>query len=219
MSQFSAHHDESVRTVLRAVDLGKAYRDTPVFKHLDLEFGSGDIVALVGPNGAGKSTLLGCLAGAAPLDEGSVTILGKASDPSSVDHWRSVYGVLDDFTWLPDLTIADHLMLMSTNRDADTVLRALESFGVAQIRNRMPESLSSGQRQRTALATAHVRPWQVLLLDEPERHLDTVGVETLARELASMATRGRCIMLSSHSSDLVAQLGCRVINLAPQDRV
>ena len=93
MSQFSAHHDESVRTVLRAVDLGKAYRDTPVFKHLDLEFGSGDIVALVGPNGAGKSTLLGCLAGAAPLDEGSVTILGKASDPSSVDHWRSVYGL------------------------------------------------------------------------------------------------------------------------------
>ena len=66
MSQSPAHYKDSDRAVLRAVDLGKAYRDTPVFKHLDLKFGSGDIVALVGSNGAGKSTLLGCLAGVAP---------------------------------------------------------------------------------------------------------------------------------------------------------
>lgn len=207
------------QTVLQAVDLSKAYLGRPVFAQFDLEVGSGDIVVLVGPNGAGKSTLLGCLAGAASLDEGTVTISGRTSEPSSANHWRSVYGILDDFTWLPDLTVTDHLMLMSQDRNPDAAHHALESFGVAQIRDRMPESLSSGQRQRAALATIHVRPWQVLLLDEPERHLDTFGVETLATQLTSIATPERCIILSSHSSDLVDQLNCQVISLAPQDRV
>ncbi|AYY14356.1 ABC transporter ATP-binding protein [Actinobacteria bacterium YIM 96077] len=205
---------ERGQAVLRAVGLRKTFRDTLVFENFHLEVSGGGLVALVGPNGAGKSTLLECLAGAMPLDAGSITIVGEVSDPSSASHWRSVYGVLDDFTWLPDLTVADHMMLMSPERDADAVHRALESFGVAGIRDRMPESLSSGQRQRAALATVHVRPWHVLLLDEPENHLDSEGFETLVRELEQAAEPRRCIVLSSHSSVLVERLGCPVITMA-----
>jgi ABC-2 type transport system ATP-binding protein len=208
--------DESTSTglVLQAHGLRKAFREAVVFENLDLAVGDGEIVAVVGPNGAGKSTLLECLAGAAPLDAGSITIAGEASDPSSASHWRAVFGVLDDFTWLPDLTIADHLMLLSPDRDMGGVLRALESFGVAGIRDRLPESLSAGQRQRAGLATAHVRPWQVLLLDEPEQHLDAPGVELLADQLVAMAAPGRCVVMSTHAPELITRMGCRSITLA-----
>ncbi|WP_181727359.1 ABC transporter ATP-binding protein [Streptomyces sp. PT12] len=203
--------------LLQAYGLCKSFRDDVVFENLDLEIGDGDIVAVVGPNGAGKSTLLECLAGATPLNAGSITLAGRVSEPSSAAHWRSVFGVLDDFTWLPDLTVTDHLLLMSPENDADHVVRALTRFAVAGIRDRLPESLSAGQLQRAALATALVRPWEVLLLDEPERHLDAAGIDCLAEELNVMATRGRCVLVSTHSSELLAQLGCRSFSLAGRD--
>lgn len=73
--------------------------------------------------------------------------------------------------------------------------------------------MSSGQRQRVALATARIRPWNVLLLDEPEAHLDRVGVETLAGELLDMADPSRCVVLSSHDHALVQALGCPRLEL------
>lgn len=202
---------------LGASGLRKTYGDLVVFDDLTFDVPGGGVVALVGPNGAGKSTLLECLAGAAPLDAGDITVGGRRSDPSSAAHWRDVFGLLDDFAWLPDLTVADHLALMSADGD-DGVDAALERFGVAGLRDRLPESLSSGQRRRAALAAARVRPWRVLLLDEPEQHLDSDGVDLLAAELTALATPGRCVVLSSHSAGLVDRLGCPVLDLTPSGR-
>ncbi|WP_159029877.1 ABC transporter ATP-binding protein [Streptomyces marincola] len=199
--------------LLRARGLRKAFGGTPVFEDFGLDVAGGDIVALVGPNGAGKSTLLACLAGAAPLDEGTIAIAGEPSDPSSAAHWKAVFGVLDDFTWLPDLTIADHLTLMSPERAARPVRAALDTFGIAGLADRLPASLSAGQRQRAALATALVRPWRVLLLDEPEQHLDARGVDGLADRLAALAGPDRCVLLSTHAPALLARLGCRSVAL------
>lgn len=204
--------------LLQAHGLCKSFRDEVVFENLDVEVGDGEIVAVVGPNGTGKSTLLECLAGAIPLDGGSLTIAGRASNPSSAAHWRSVFGVLDDFTWLPDLTVADHLRLLSPQGDGAGVLAALERFDIAGVRDRLPESLSAGQLQRAALATAVVRPWQVLLLDEPERHLDTRGIDSLAEGVAAMATSGRCVLVSTHSTTLMDRLGCRSLSMAGRNR-
>lgn len=207
--------------VLSAAGLRKSYGDLVVVDDLTFDVPGGGVVALVGPNGAGKSTLLECLAGAAPLDAGTIAVGGRRSDPSSAEHWRQVFGILDDFAWLPDLTVADHLVLMSDGRSLDPVDAALERFGVAGLRDRLPESLSSGQRRRAALAAARVRPWRVLLLDEPEQHLDADGVDLLAAELVSLATLAtpdRCVVLSSHAAGLVDRLGCPVLDLTPSDR-
>lgn len=205
------------RPVLHAAGLRKTYGDLIVFDDLTFDVAGGGIVALVGPNGSGKSTLLECLAGATPLDAGTIALAGRRSDPSSSAHWRSVFGILDDFAWLPDLTVADHILLMASGGD-DAVAAALEAFGVAGLRDRLPESLSAGQRRRAALAAARVRPWRVLLLDEPEQHLDAGGIDLLAAELTSMATPDRCIVLSSHSAGLVDRLGCPALDLTPSER-
>lgn len=198
---------------LDVVGLGKAYRGVEVFSDLSLTVPRGGICAIVGANGAGKSTLLECIAGATRFETGALYIGGKACDTSSSAHWASVLAILDDFTWLPELTVADHLMLMTESADVAAVSNALASFGISALHDRLPESLSSGQLQRAALATMMVRPWSVLLLDEPDRHLDTDGITTLAAELKSATHSNRCALVATHSSELITQLNCAVVGL------
>lgn len=198
--------------------LTKSFGSTAVLEDFDLSVGGGEIVALVGANGVGKSTVLECVAGATPADRGTVTLCGSPSDTSSSPHWRSVYAMLDDFAWLPRLTVFDHLMLLSPQGDTDAVRTALRAFGVEEYAERLPESLSTGQRQRAMLSTALVRPWTVLLLDEPERRLDSEGAELLAAILPATLTEDRCAVLASHSSALVAALECRTVRLERHER-
>jgi ABC-type multidrug transport system ATPase subunit len=192
------------RVGLEAIGLAKSYGGVSVFRDFDLVVPDGCFTFLRGRNGSGKSTLLGCLAGARPLDAGEVSVYGDRSDPSSAAHWRSVYSILDEFPWLPDLSVRDHLNLLRGS--AAAVTAALTAFEAAGLEDRLPRSLSSGQRQRCALATAMLRDWQVLILDEPERHLDHQGVILLAQRLGELLRPGRCIVLSSHSSQLLAAL-------------
>jgi len=98
---------------LRVSGLTKRYDGEAILTGVSFTVPAGGVLALTGPNGAGKSTLLSCLAGAAPMDAGAVEILGQPSHPSSAEHWQRVYGILDDFTWLPGLTVTDHLMLLA----------------------------------------------------------------------------------------------------------
>lgn len=199
--------------MLRVSGLSKRYGSQTVLSDVGFEVPAGGVVALTGPNGAGKSTLLDCLSGGSPMDSGRVEIFGRVSEPSSAQHWRSVYGVLNDFTWLSGLTVTDHLMLLAPKPSLEAVRAALAAFGVLGVGDRKPTALSSGQRQRVALATARVRPWDVLLLDEPEAHLDQAGVAALARELLGMLTPERCILLSTHDAALLQALGCEQIRL------
>ena len=189
---------------LEAVGLTKSYGGSPVLTDYDLVVPDGRVTVLRGRNGAGKSTLLGCLAGARALDGGTINVYGNRADPSSSAYWRSVYSILDEFPWLPDLSVWDHLQLLGASPTAVTA--ALSAFEAAGLEDRLPRSLSSGQRQRCALATAVLRKWQVLVLDEPERHLDHEGVNLLGQRLGELVGPGRCIVLSSHSGRLVSAL-------------
>jgi ABC-2 type transport system ATP-binding protein len=199
---------------LRATGVNKAYGKTPVLTDVSLEVAAGEVAVVVGPNGAGKSTLLNCLAGARRMDSGTVEVFGELSDPTSPVHWASVYGVLDDFSWLPGLSVLDHLMLLSPDGDVRVVEAAPDAFEIGAVRDHKPVALSSGQRQRVALATTRVRPWRVLLLDEPEAHLDVDGAELLARELRNLQSPERCILLSTHAPGLRERLACPEIRLA-----
>lgn len=208
---------------LRATGLRKSFGDHVVLDDIDLVVGHGELIAVVGPNGAGKSTLLECVAGAQRLDAGTIELDGRSSNPSSATHWRRVYGVLDDFAWLHDLTVRDHLALLGrrgTAADASEGLveRALDDMGIANLGGRLPESLSSGQRQRAALASCLVRQWDVLLLDEPERHLDAEAIDAFADLVVHLTAGGRAVVLSSHSSRLVERSGARTLDLGRAGR-
>lgn len=178
--------------------LRKAFGSAVVLDDLDLDLAAGTVTVVSGANGAGKSTLLECLAGAQPPDAGTLHLHGEPTSTQTTEHWRHVHAILDDFAWFPDLSVLDHLRLLDPSLDRDAATAALARLGADAHVDRLPATLSSGQRQRCALASALVRPWSVLVVDEPERHLDAEAVPAVAALLASLADDGRAVLVASH---------------------
>src|SRR3954447_25206937 len=180
--------------LLSAAQLQVGYGGTPVCAAVDLALPAGRALAIVGPNGAGKSTLLRTLAGLlAPLG-GSVAFDGSPVDEREARFRRDVVAVLDDDAFFAALTGREHLLLTARGHGVtdpeDVVAAEVEAFGLADRIDALPSALSSGQRRRLALAAAFVRPARLLLLDEPERRLDT-GMRTRLGERVPPPPRAR----------------------------
>jgi len=201
--------------LLSAVDLPVGYGGVPVCAPVTLSVAAGSAVALVGPNGAGKSTVLQTMVGLlAPLD-GVVQHDGRPVDERDAAFRRAVSGVLDDDAFFPSLTGEEHLLLTARAHgvvDAEAVVAAeLAAFGLTERAAALPSALSSGQRRRLALAGALVRPARLLVLDEPERRLDTAMRRALADRLAALVEGGVAVLFASHDPAFIGTLADRVL--------
>ncbi|CAM4077375.1 ATP-binding cassette domain-containing protein [Helcobacillus massiliensis] len=204
----------TVDRMLTATDLTIGYGDTdPVIQGLDLTADPGDIIAVTGANGSGKSTLLRGLAGHQPLDSGTILLDGADLTANSRAHRRDVFAVLDGSAWMRELTLGDHLRILETDGSLMSADDAIHTLDLADLADRHPHTFSSGQRQRSALATALVRPWSVLILDEPEQRLDVDYQERTADILRAIAP-GAVIILATHSQQLIDRLGAAELHLS-----
>lgn len=203
--------------VLQVENLKKAYGPVTIIEGFSMKVHAGEAVALTGRNGAGKSTILRCLVGADRADEGTVTVNGvKVSETNPVIR-RSVATVIDDLDFFPDLSVVEHLDLLARAHglhDPDALVdEVLEEVQLVMQAGQLPSTLSSGQRRRLALATAFVRPRELLVLDEPEQRLDVEGVAWLGERLKSDLAGGLAIVLASHEPSLLEAIGAREIRL------
>ncbi|MBW9207325.1 ABC transporter ATP-binding protein [Mumia sp. zg.B53] len=195
-------------------DLQHAYGHRVVFDHVTFHVRAGRCLVLRGPNGSGKTTLLRCLVGDPPTS-GTVSYDGRRVDESDPRFRADVATVLGDLDFFPDLTVLEHLDLLARahGQPPDRAEAVLEAVGIAAVRDQFPGTLSSGQRQRLALATAFVRPYRLLVLDEPEQRLDTDGQEWLANRLLDDKRGGAAIVMATHDPDLAAAVGDDVLEL------
>lgn len=204
-------------TVLKVDKLSKSYGDRPIISNFSLEIAEGEAVALTGRNGAGKSTLLRCIIGADRPTEGTVEVLGTKVNESNPEIRRNVATVIDDLDFFPDLSVVEHLDLLARAHGLDDpdelVDEVLEEVQLVPQSGQFPGTLSSGQRRRLALATALVRPRQLLVLDEPEQRLDVEGVAWLGKRLAVEKQAGLAILMASHEPTLVEALGARIVRV------
>lgn len=191
---------------------------TPILNGVDLTARVGEVVAIAGANGAGKTTLLRCLAGLQAAD-GRVGMFDRppVDEP---EFWRDVVLVGDEPAWYPGLSVREHLELMRAVHDPGGAHRprmdtgaALESFDLTSRADLAPLSMSTGQRQRLSLAMALLRPSRVLLLDEPERGLDTSFRARLAGILAGYAAEGGTVVMATHDLRLAEAAGARLVTL------
>ena len=208
---------------LAVTGLTKTYGGRRVVADTSFEVRGGEVVALVGENGAGKTTLLRCVLGAETPDAGSVTLDGEPLDDNDPLTRRRVAAVLDDMAWYPDLTAWEHLDLLARahgdDEDQEIVDRALAAVRLSHVADQMPGTLSSGQRRRLGLATTLVRPFDVVLLDEPEQRLDEAGRAWLADHVAALAADGRAVLMASHDAEVVAGCGARIVHVEAPDEV
>ncbi|HEX5510575.1 MAG TPA: ATP-binding cassette domain-containing protein [Actinomycetales bacterium] len=206
--------------ILSVRGLAKAYAGVPVIDEMDVVVAVGQVVALAGANGTGKTTTLRCVVGSESPDAGEVLLHGRPFDESDPATRREMCSLLDDWAWFPDLTVHEHLSLFArAHATPDAVLvvdQALETLGLDGLGDRLPGTLSSGQMRRFALAQALVRPWSLLVLDEPEQRLDREGRVWLGRYLKEMAGQGRGVLMASHDDDVLAESGAAVHRLDGQ---
>lgn len=203
--------------VLQVDNLKKAYGPVTIVDNFSMKVHAGEAVALTGRNGAGKSTVLRCLVGADRPDEGTVTVNGTKVTETNPEIRRAVATVIDDLDFFPDLSVVEHLDLLARAHglhEPDALVdEVLEEVQLVPQAGQLPSTLSSGQRRRLALATAFVRPRQLLVLDEPEQRLDVEGVAWLGERLKAELDGGLAIVLASHEPALLQAIGARELRL------
>jgi energy-coupling factor transport system ATP-binding protein len=170
-----------------------AYRPAmPILDGVDLEVRRGEIVALEGPNGSGKTTLARIAAGLLEPHAGSVELRGRAG-----------YLAQDPGRYLVKETALDEVGL-AVKGDEQRARAALEQAGLGWAATRHPRDLSSGERERLALASVAVAKPDLLVLDEPTRGLDPEGKAALGAWLEEYAASGKAVLLATHDRDLPA---------------
>jgi len=207
-----------VKEVLLVLSISGARRtlgSQTLFDDLDLTVPPGCCACVIGPNGAGKSTLLRCVVDDDRLDAGTIDVFGMQPDDRSPRFRGLVSAEIGDQATFFDATLNEHLYLLArTHRMNDVDVDAvLDDAGLGDLSDRYPHTLSTGQRQRFALAAALFRPARLLVLDEPERGLDLDGQEQLAAKLSASAQSGVALLVATHSPTLVERCADIVVEI------
>lgn len=202
-------------TALATKDLRIGYGDVVVCGPISLSVEPGEILVVVGPNGAGKSTFLRTIVGILEPLEGGIRVLGDPLDERSSRFRAGVATVFDDDAFFPALTVAEHLRLVTAghrvSNAADAIEGVLDVFGVGDLSDRFPSSLSSGQRRRFLLASAFVRPRSLLVLDEPEQRLDLAMRRRLVELLRDEREQGGSVILACHDTEMIRSVADRAL--------
>jgi len=203
--------------LLRLEAVGRSYGDAVALHPLDLAVAPGECVALMGANGSGKSTALRIAAGRDRPTTGRVTFDGTPLVEEDL-HVRARIAVVGDATGCyPDLTVREHLMLVAVGHAvADAghwVDRALADRHLTDKAGALPSALSSGQFQALLLASALVRPRDLLVLDEPEQRLDPGARRDLARRIDAERGDRVAVLLATHHTELARAVADRVVML------
>jgi ABC-2 type transport system ATP-binding protein len=185
----------------------------------ELTFGQG-ITAVVGTNGSGKTTLLRLVATVLRPDAGTITVSGNdTSTPAGLVGARRLLGYLPQHDTVPArLTVFDHVDLVAVMREVAgstaarrrAVGRAIRAVGLADVATERCGRLSGGQRRRVAIAAALAGDPQLLVLDEPDAHLDDEQREALGRRLGE---RAATVVLSTHDRQWASDVADRVVEL------
>ncbi|PPG33641.1 ABC transporter ATP-binding protein [Pseudoclavibacter sp. RFBG4] len=206
--------------VVRVEGLSVKRGGTRVLSDVDLAVPAGSVLCLTGSNGSGKTTLLRALAGLVTPSDGRILLHDRPVDERSPRFRRSLAALLGSVPFSLTLTAREHLTAVAASwgtstlegeHSADSVLARL---GIEHLATRFPHELSSGQFQLLSLATVLARPFDVLVLDEPEQRLDEERREMLARTLREERDRGAAIVVATHSRALIEALGAAELRLA-----
>lgn len=172
----------------------------------------GQALVVRGRNGTGKSTFLRVVSGARTPSSGKVRIAGAAVTERDRCFRRQVATMIGLPPMAPDLTVSDHVLLVATTWMKNTAAAVeatgdvLAELGLDPLRERFPHELSSGQTQLFGLALVLVRPFKVLILDEPEQRLDPDHVASVIQVLRARREAGATLVIATHSVPLADSL-------------
>ena len=194
------------KPALRAASLTKSYGELVALEPLDLSVPAGQRLALVGHNGSGKTTFIKMAAGLLEPTSGTVTVQGEQAGSLAARALLSY--VPDEPVLYDDLSVLEHIeftcRLHGCQDWEDRAARLLDELGLATWAENLPSRFSRGMRQKTSIVLGLVRPFSVLIVDEPFVGLDPPGQEAFVKLLEEAADGGASILVATHQLDYAA---------------
>jgi ABC-type Fe3+/spermidine/putrescine transport system ATPase subunit len=199
----------------------KSYDSHVALQEFSLNLEKGEMIAIVGESGSGKSTLLRIAAGLMTQSSGEVWLGDKQiQNPKQklVAGYDEIKLIHQDYQLYPNATVEENISRPLLNYDPSyKKLRLkilLEQLGLEKFRDRLPRQLSGGQQQKVAIAQALAVEPEVLLLDEPFSHLDTIQTHKLIFELRELLhDSGTTVIFVTHDLDDALRLTDSVLIL------
>ena len=192
-----------------------------IIKDVNIHVNAGEFVVIMGKSGSGKSTLLGLLAALDYPDSGDVKLAGQAlsrlnEDDLAVIRQRDMGFVFQSFYLLPTLTVAENIAFpldIARRPDAARVDELIEAVDLGHRRHSLPNQLSGGEQQRTAVARALVSRPKIVFADEPTGNLDEQNANQVMQLLLDLRQKtGSALVVVTHDSAL-ADMADRVITM------
>jgi energy-coupling factor transport system ATP-binding protein len=194
----------SGRSAVSLRDLSFAFRGrkSDIFKNFSAEFPKGRVVALVGPNGSGKTTLMRLTAGLISQDSGRVAFGGRPLKAAQRLKSSSLALQNADSQLVMATVSAELRAALPRPAGREKLETELDFWGLTEVADRHPQSLSGGEKQRLVLACALARPYDFLALDEPSSGLDGRNMALVAAAVERAARPDASVLLITHDQEL-----------------
>jgi ABC-2 type transport system ATP-binding protein len=193
--------------------LTKRFGHQVAVSSLDLSVPTGSVYGFLGPNGSGKTTTIRMLLGLVTPTFGAVEMLGRAMPGDGRDVLARVGALVEGPAFHPYLSGRANLArLEAADRTTDPrtartrIDAALDRVGLLAAATKRYRAYSLGMRQRLAIASALLRPRDLLVLDEPTNGLDPQGTREVRTLIGSLADEGTTVLVSSHLLSEVEQM-------------
>ena len=205
-------------SIISIKNLEKRIGNDLILRGVNAEIEKGEVVSIIGPSGMGKSTFLRAINFLDPPTAGDVFFDGVKLTKENADAVRrrmnmvfQNFGLFSHLDVMGNLTVGPVKLLKKTKREAeDEALQLLKSVGLAERARFFPRQLSSGQKQRVAIARCLAMSPEVVLFDEPTNELDSTMVNEVMAVMRGLAKSGMTMLVVTHNLDFAREASTRV---------
>ena len=196
--------------------VGIKLNDNKALKNINLDIIAKDFIYLIGKTGSGKSSILRTIYADFPLIQGEAKVLGydiiKIKKKEIPNLRRKIGIIFQDFKLLPDRSVSKNLefVLKATEwkkkeKIEERINNVLEQVKMNDYKNRLPNELSGGEKQRVSIARALLNKPKLVLADEPTGNLDPATSLEIINILNSINSHGTSIIMATHDYQLISK--------------
>lgn len=189
--------------LLKLHEVTKYYGNEAAVESVSLTLERGQVLSILGPSGSGKSTLLRLIQGIEQLTAGRIEFFNAGG---LREEKRSVGIIFQQFNLFPHLSVLENVTLhsvcikkMSRRLAVEKAKGLLDTHGVWNLKDRMPNDLSGGEQQRVAIVRALMMDPSLILMDEPTSSLDPERASEVLSSIQKLAHSGIALLVVTHA--------------------